>query len=136
MDPEKNLATIRKAVELVNSRKLDELLGLFAPGGARHDLAGAYADIGLENAGDFLGELLRGAPDMRIVLHDAFASGDRVATRTTVEGTHEGPLLGRPGTGKRFSINQLNIYRFTGDGRITESWQLADLAGFDAQTRA
>lgn len=43
--------------------------------------------------------------------------------------------FGRPGTGKRFVVNQLNIYRFTGDGKIVESWQLADLAGFDAQIR-
>lgn len=135
MDPEKNLATIRKAADLVNRRERAELVALFAPGGARHDLAGAYADFGIEQASDFLGELLRGSPDMKIVLHDAFAAGDRVATRITVEGTHEGPLFGRPGTGKRFVVNQLNIYRFTGDGRIIESWQLADLAGFDAQIR-
>ncbi len=135
MDPGKNLATIRKAADLVNRRELAELVALFAPGGARHDLAGAYADFGIEQASDFLGELLRGSPDMKIVLHDAFAAGDRVATRITVEGTHEGPLFGRPGTGKRFVVNQLNIYRFTGDGRIIESWQLADLAGFDAQIR-
>lgn len=135
MDPERNLAAVRRAVELMNRREVGELLTLFAPGGARHDLAGAYADFGLENASDFLGELFRGSPDMKIVLHDAFAAGDRVATRITVEGTHEGQLAGRPGTGKRFSFNQLNIYRFTDQGKVIESWQLADLAGFDAQIR-
>lgn len=132
MDPEQNIATIRRAVELVNSRDFDQLQQLFAAAPLRHDLAGALPDMVVDDVGDFMGQLLRGAPDMRIELDDAFAAGDRVATRIRIIGTHQGSFLGREATGRPFVINQLNIYRFE-DGKVAESWQLADLAGLDAQ---
>lgn len=136
MDPEKNLATIRKAVEFLNQRDLPALLGLFDEGVLRHDLANAWGDFaGTGGAQEFLLALQRGAPDLRIVLHDAFASGDKAASRVTIEGTHQADLAGRPPTGKRFSVNQLTMYRFSDDGKVVESWQLPDVAGFDAQIR-
>lgn len=134
MDPERNLAVVHRAVELVNSRDFAGLQQLFTTAPQRHDLAGAFPDMVVADVGDFMAQLLRGAPDMRIELDDAFASGDRVATRIRILGTHQGLLLGREATGRRFVINQLNIYRFE-DGKVAESWQLADLAGFDAQIR-
>lgn len=124
-----------QAAELVNRRDFAGLQQLSTAAPERHDLAGAYPDMVVADVGDFMAQLLRGAPDMRIGLDDAFASGDKVATRIRILGTHQGLLLGREATGRQFVINQLNIYRFE-NGKVAESWQLADLAGFDAQTRA
>lgn len=46
-----------------------------------------------------------------------------------MEGTHEGPLFGREATGRRFTVNEMNIYRLE-DAKIAETWQLVDIAGF------
>ncbi len=86
-----------------------------------HRLSDGYvASIG---AGDHL------HPDLKLNIQDAFSAGDRVTVRFTLDGTHEGLLLSVAGTGKRFSINQINIYRMEG-GQVVETWQLPDLAGF------
>ena len=39
--------------------------------------------------------------DMRIWIEDLLAEGDRVMWRWSVEGIHQGPLMGVPATGKR-----------------------------------
>ncbi|MBK9546814.1 MAG: ester cyclase [Dehalococcoidia bacterium] len=128
-----NVEAVKRAVGHVNRREFEQLMSMFVPGGVRHDLAGAYPDLAGEGeVRDFLGQLLQGSPDFQIHLEDAFGSGDRVCTRIRVEGTHAGRLFGQEGTGRPFSVNQLNVYRFA-DGKMAESWQLTDLAGFMSQ---
>ncbi|MBK7126937.1 MAG: ester cyclase [Dehalococcoidia bacterium] len=128
-----NVEAVKRAVGHVNRREFEQLMSMFVPGGVRHDLAGAYPDLAGEGeVRDFLGQLLQGSPDFQIHLEDAFGSGDRVCTRIRVEGTHAGKLFGQEGTGRPFSVNQLNVYRFA-DGKMAESWQLTDLAGFMSQ---
>lgn len=60
-------------------------------------------------------------PDFHLVEHDLFGSGDRVATRWTVYGHHQGELAGVPPTGRRFAISGISIYRVA-NGRIAEGW--------------
>lgn len=132
MGEEESIAVIRGALEAVNTRAFDGAGEFIAPGFVRHDLAGAYPGVTGADVVDFLSEVVRGAPDLRLTIEDIFASGDRVAVRLTLEGTHEGPLFGREGTGQRFVMNQVNIYRFE-SGKIAETWQLADIAGFMSQ---
>jgi predicted ester cyclase len=76
--------------------------------------------------------MLRGSSDFRGDIQDIFASGDRVCARIVFSGTHEGSLFGQPGTGKKFTVNMINIYRLE-DGKVAESWQPGDLAGFMKQ---
>lgn len=129
---EENVAVVRGALEVVNTRAFDRVGEFIAPGFVRHDLTGAYPGVDAAGVTDYLGEFLRGAPDLRVVVHDVFGAGDRVAVRVTLEGTHRGPLFGHDGTGRQFTINQVNLYRLEG-GRIAETWQLMDIAGFANQ---
>ena len=39
-------------------------------------------------------------PDLHTTVEDMIAEGDKVVARTTLNGTHEGPLWGIPPTGK------------------------------------
>lgn len=117
---------------MVNTRAFDRVGEFIAPGFVRHDLTGAYPGVDAGGVTDYLADFLRGAPDLRVVVHDIFGAGDRVAVRVTLEGTHQGPLFGREATGQRFTINQVNLYRLEG-GKIAETWQLVDIAGFMSQ---
>ena len=65
---------------------------------------------------------------MQLEIDDIFGDGDRVAMRFTLRGTHRAELLGRPPTGQRITISGINLYRVL-DGKIVETWQLADVAG-------
>jgi steroid delta-isomerase-like uncharacterized protein len=64
-------------------------------------------------------------PDLRVVIEDMIAEGDKVATRYTLEGTHEGELFGVPPTGQRMSIKSISVERVS-DGKIREHWRNTD----------
>ena len=66
-----------------------------------------------------------GMPDLRVVIEDMIAEGDKVATRYTLEGTHEGELFGVPPTGRRLSIKSISVERVS-EGKIREHWRITD----------
>ena len=46
--------------------------------------------------------------------------------RNWFEGTHLGPYLGHPATGRRFRFRQIHWMRFGPDGRVIEHWGVRD----------
>ncbi len=60
------------------------------------------------------------------------AEGDRVATRWTGTGTHEGELMGIAPTGNRVEVAGMVISRISG-GKIAESWSNYDALGMMQQ---
>lgn len=71
--------------------------------------------------------LLRPAfPDLRVEVHDQIAEGDKVTTRKTIRGTHQGPLLGIAPTGKQVAIEVIDIVRLR-DGQYVEHWGINTL---------
>ena len=71
--------------------------------------------------------------DLECVVEDQFASGDKVCTRWTARGTNDGELLGMAPTGKRAEVTGISIDRFDDEGRIVETWDQWDNAGFMVQ---
>ena len=66
----------------------------------------------------------RGFPDVRHVIEDVIAAGDRVVVRLRAEGTHSGELFGIPASGQRVSQAAIVIYRLAG-GKIIERWSMS-----------
>jgi len=60
-------------------------------------------------------------PDLRVTIQDLLTDGDRFASRTSVTGTHTGDLMGMPATGKRISVEAVDIGRIA-DGQAQERW--------------
>jgi steroid delta-isomerase-like uncharacterized protein len=71
-------------------------------------------------------EIRAAFPDLRLTVEDVVAEGDRVAARVTWRGTHRGPFLGVPPTGRRFEVTSISINRIA-DDRIVERWGVLDL---------
>ena len=67
-------------------------------------------------------------PDVDIAIEDMLAEGDRVMARVTIEGTHLGPFLGQPASGRIARMAAINIYRVSSE-RIVERWGVQDLYG-------
>ena len=67
-----------------------------------------------------------GFPDIQWTLEELIAEGDKVAARFTMRGTHQGTFFGVPPTGKKITVQALNIYRFA-DGQIVEERGQPDL---------
>jgi predicted ester cyclase len=65
----------------------------------------------------------------RHVIEDQVAEGDRVVTRLTAYGRHEGELPGGLApTGKELEMSAVAIHRIA-DGRIAEHWSSTDELG-------
>lgn len=78
-------------------------------------------------------------PDLQATIHDQVAEGDKVVTRKTLSGTHDGPFLGAPPTGNCVSFEVIDILRLA-NGKVVERWsvvdQLALLRGIRTQPKA
>ena len=70
--------------------------------------------------------LHRAFPDFYITIEDLIEEGDKVVSRNTVTGTHQGEYMGIPPTGKSVTYNEIFILRFIG-GRIAETWGVVDV---------
>jgi steroid delta-isomerase-like uncharacterized protein len=64
-------------------------------------------------------------PDLRADIHDQVAEGDKVTTRKTFRGTHQGPFMGIPPTGNAVEWDVIDIVRVE-DGTICEHWNVVD----------
>ncbi len=60
------------------------------------------------------------------VIEDQIAEGDKVVTRLTSYGRHEGDLPGAPRTGNEMKMTSITIHRIDG-GRIVEKWSEKDM---------
>ncbi len=59
------------------------------------------------------------------VADELLADGDKVVTYKTFHGTHEGEMMGIPGTGNQFAVDVMDIVRYR-DGRVVEHWNVVD----------
>lgn len=72
---------------------------------------------------------LHGAfPDIKYKLINTIAQDDLVCLHYNVTGTHTGKLGPLPASGKKFSINLIDIMRFR-DGKLVEHWGVPDQLG-------
>ena len=65
-------------------------------------------------------------PDLHVTIEDLITDGDRFASRTMVTGTHTGDLMGMPATGKRISVQAVDIGRIE-NGQAKERWGGLDM---------
>ena len=64
-------------------------------------------------------------PDLHFEIEDLIAEGDTVAGRLIMNGTHEGPLMGMPPTGRVVRQAHMHFVRFR-DGKAVEHWGVRD----------
>ncbi|MEU0466222.1 MULTISPECIES: ester cyclase [unclassified Amycolatopsis] len=67
-------------------------------------------------------------PDWRSEVERLVAEDDIVVEVFTARGTHQGELMGVPGTGRTITLRGINVFRVQGD-RIVERWGRLDQLG-------
>ena len=135
MSPEEHKAVVRRFVEAVqNEGDLSVLDELAAPGYINQS-APAAVPADREGLKQLTAMFRRAFPDGRMTIEDMVAEGDRVATRKTFRGTHQGELMGIQPTGKAIAIGLIDIVRLV-DGKVVESWSAADDLGLLQQLGA
>jgi steroid delta-isomerase-like uncharacterized protein len=123
-----NRALVRRFIEdFWAGGDLSRVAEFLAPGYIEHNLLPGQ-EPGLEGYKHRFLSLRAAFPDVRITIEDMLAEGDRVMARVTIEGTHLGPFLGQPASGRVVRMAAINIYRVA-DGQIAERWDVQDLYG-------
>lgn len=136
MSAEENGALVRRFIEEVfNGGRLSVAEEVLAPDYAHHDPATGERGSGIEGLEHMVGFYREAFPDFRVTLDDQIATEDRVVERWTGRGTHQGPLQGRPATGRTIAAQGISIHRIA-DGRIAETWTCFDTAGMLRQIGA
>ncbi len=132
MSAEDNKALVRRFVDEVQSGgNIDLIDEVCSPGFVNHSAPpGIRADReGLK----ILTAMFRGAfPDSHFTIEDMVAEGDKVVTRKTFHGTHEGEFMGMPPSGRVVSMGLIDIVRVS-DGRVVEHWAMGDSLGMMQQ---
>ena len=87
---------------------------------------------GLSGLQDVLRGMKAAFPDMHWKIEEQISEGDRVMSRFTWTGTHRGPFLGIPPTGRQVSVWGVAIDRLV-DSRIKQTRIIMDTLGMMAQ---
>ena len=129
VQPTSNKATFRRFCDAMNtgdtelmSRTIDEVV---------HPDALIRTPLPIEATGpqalkEVFGRLHMAFPDLHVKVEDLIAEGDKVVSRNSVSGTHQGEYMGLQPTGKSIMYNEIFIFRFV-SGRITETWGVVDV---------
>ena len=77
----------------------------------------------------FIGQLRSAIPDLRVVeVKFLIHTGDIIAWRRTLSGTHTADMMGIPPTGQKVEWRDMVVTRFDGE-MIAEDWGISELAG-------
>jgi steroid delta-isomerase-like uncharacterized protein len=133
---EANKAISRRVVEeIFNEGRLEAADELVAQDFVGHDPALPEPMKGPEGLKKQAEGYRMAFPGIRLTIEDEIAEGDRVVTRWTARGTHEGELFGIPATGREATVTGITIDRIV-DGRIAEQWNSWDTFGLLQQLGA
>ncbi len=130
---EENRAIVRREMEeIFGQGNLDAADEVYATDYVGHEPTTPEGIRGLEEAKQFASMYRSAFPDLRLTLEDQIAEGDKVVTRWTARGTHQGELLGIAPTGQQVRITGITISRIA-DGKIAEDWTNFDALGMMQQ---
>ena len=134
MSAEANAATAKRVVdEGFTQGRLEVFDEVCSPDIVSHDPAEPGDVRGIEAHKERVRAYRTAMSDLEVIVDDVVASGDRVATRWRARGTNDGELMGMAPTGKHVEITGISIDRFDADGKIVETWDQWDNAGFMVQ---
>jgi len=83
---------------------------------------------GIEGVKQLSSFILTAFPDLHLTVEDQIAEGDKVVSRLTWRGTHQGEFMGILPTGKQVTITSIEIVRLA-DGKVVEHWNVVDNLG-------
>jgi steroid delta-isomerase-like uncharacterized protein len=130
---EENKAIARRFLDELWNRSnfvlVDQLLATDYDGHSSTEIRGP------EGAMEFVPRLRLAFPDFQFSILDQLAEADKVATRWTIRGTHEGEFQGMLPSGKRIEMTGITIFRIA-NGRLIEGWTNEDVLGMLQQLGA
>lgn len=132
MSESENIATLGRFVEeVINQGRLDAADELVEADFIELDPLPGQRQ-GREGLKDVIAMMRAGFPDLHWVINETVAAGDKVASRFTWTGTHQGVFLGIPATNKPVTVCGVVIDRLSA-GKMADSRILMDTFGLMLQ---
>jgi steroid delta-isomerase-like uncharacterized protein len=120
---EENKALARRVIEeMFNRGNLGVADELLAPDYVDHDPAMPDDVRGPEGFKEYVRAYRSAFSDIHIRIEEQIAEGDKVVTRWTGTGTHDGDLAGIAPTGNRVTLPGMEIVRIS-EGKLVEGWE-------------
>ena len=125
-------ALVRRFIdEIFDQGSLQAVDRLVTPDFVSHGIPGSGPEV-------MKAAIARIAPalsDGKHEIHDLVAEGDFVAVRLTSTAVQSGPFMGMPASGKRYTIEEIHIFRIR-DGKVVAHWHQFDQMGMMKQLGA
>jgi len=126
MNSEDTKAIMHRFLMALTQRSPADAAGLLTPNVVAHFAGLPEAIQGREAWTQLFSAYVAAFPDIEITVHDEIAEGNTATARWSWSGTHKGPFMNIPPTGKAVSgIAGLGVYRVDG-GQIDEEWVIED----------
>jgi predicted ester cyclase len=125
-DPERVFRTLIE--EGFNRGDLDVADRVTADGFVEHQDFGPNHAPGAEGVRAVIASLKRAFSDFHLEIQDLTVAGDTAWARLVATGTHDGPFMGHPPTGRRFRADVFDVVRVV-DGRMVAHWGVPDRLG-------
>ncbi len=129
MSAEQNKSIVRRWIEegwnKGNIKIIDEL---YAANVVQHDPSSPAVVDSAETLKHYVMAFLTALPDLRFTIEDLVAEGDKVVWRFSSRGTHQGPLMGIPPTGRIAVVTGMVLFRLE-NSKIGEVWVNIDTLG-------
>jgi steroid delta-isomerase-like uncharacterized protein len=120
MSAKENESIVRRIYEdLWNERRLDVANEVIAEDATNYDTGLVPMPFGPEEMKGTVRMITASFPDHRHEVEEVIVEGDTVVLRCPLTGTHEGPFMGIPPTGRTIEVTEIHIYRLE-DGKAVE----------------
>jgi steroid delta-isomerase-like uncharacterized protein len=131
MSVDEQSAIVNQWIEAWNNQDLTAASDLLTSDYKRHDANLPDLD-GPEAGVDFVRTCISGFPDLHLNIEKLIAQDEHVAARLTMRGTHQGPFMGVPASGRNVMVEVTDVYRLA-DGKIAEQWVIMNAMGLMQQ---
>src|SRR5438552_3825827 len=125
MSTEENKALVRRFYEEIDKGSVEAMDELVAEDYLDHSPPPFPVPTGREGVKVAFRMFWQATPG-RHVIEDQIAEGDKVVTRLTAYGRHEGDLPGAPRTGHEMKMTSITIHRIA-NGQLVEKWAEKDM---------
>ncbi|MEW5961844.1 MAG: ester cyclase [Chloroflexota bacterium] len=116
--------------EAVNKGDLSVVDELIGPGYVNHNFPAPAP--GTEGFKQVITMFRASFPDLYVTLHDVIVEGDKLSTRGSWRGTHQGEFMNIPATGKQVTVSYIDLWRME-NGKLVENWVQMDILGLMQQ---
>lgn len=111
-----------------NTHDLESLLSYYAPDYVGSDIGQAVSQQGHSGLRKLVMGYWRAFPDLQVVILDRIIQASRMTVVWVAAGTHRGPIMNIPATGRRVEVRGVSLLEVR-DGRVVRAQHIWDLAG-------